>query len=459
MDEKLNKGYSPYLIFLGLALVPLFLIACTGFDGLYGQDAYAYLDVAIHFSERAGKMFWPPVYAFLGYVSGSLFGRYDICLQAISILSWIVSGFIIFKITAWHGVGMPRSIVAAIFFLFSPFIFRSSVLVMSDILSIMLLLILAFFYRRHRSIPSGIFMLPLLAVLIFFTRYPLLLLFGLPALDWMRISEKKWLNPLFFLSLLLASLTFYFCYSRLIDMKGATGHYWLEKWSLANMFRSSFSHNEGNLFYNMPNILYVMKIFWHPGFLCSGFLLFLKPSVLYSRENIFLSVSLLVYLLFLSGIPMQNDRFLLPAFAWWLLVSLPSIRHISAGVWSTRAGMMLIATVIGILSFRALQPLLKRNALEREIASSVSEFRGQEIYGFDIDISLNVRCPGLNIKNLWIKHYAEGFPSGSLFIVQPTSLNTVWKGKLPWINFRKALDSGAVPVCRYPDGFVLFRMP
>ena len=82
---------------LALGLIVLLpaatLAARRGFDGLYGQDAYAYYDYAVH-SVRASILhlrplepfFWPPGYPLLVALSSLLFGETPLAGQLVSLL-------------------------------------------------------------------------------------------------------------------------------------------------------------------------------------------------------------------------------------------------------------------------------------------------------------------------------------------------------------------------------------
>jgi hypothetical protein len=202
-----------------------------------------------------------------------------------------------------------------------------------------------------------------------------------------------------------------------------------------------------------------MRIFWHPGFFCSAALLFwLDKDSIRNSYSVSLPVALFIYLIFIAGIPMQNDRFLLPAFAlwvWWLagVLRIPS--------FSNQKGLALACLFIlpGILlGYRSLRPMIHRNHLEKQIAAELCKMQASSWYGFDLDIAVSARCPYLQFHNLWERVYPS-YPSGALILVQPENIRKVWKGKTPALNFSKALEMGAEPVKHFPEGWILFRIP
>lgn len=95
---RLKNGYSASLI---LALLPLFValpvIALSwrhGFDGLYGQDAYAYYRYAIYTLrqnllalEAPAPFFWPPAYPLLVALLSFILGPWPITAQIVSLVA------------------------------------------------------------------------------------------------------------------------------------------------------------------------------------------------------------------------------------------------------------------------------------------------------------------------------------------------------------------------------------
>ncbi|MBK7438844.1 MAG: hypothetical protein IPI77_19355 [Saprospiraceae bacterium] len=81
------------MIFLLLPLTILVVLRINGFDGMAGQDGYAYVDYAIAikrwltFGESPGHFFWPPGYSLLGACLGLFIYSVPLSMQLISCLS------------------------------------------------------------------------------------------------------------------------------------------------------------------------------------------------------------------------------------------------------------------------------------------------------------------------------------------------------------------------------------
>ncbi|MBL7797477.1 MAG: hypothetical protein JNJ90_13360 [Saprospiraceae bacterium] len=100
---------------------------------------------------------------------------------------------------------------------------------------------------------------------------------------------------------------------------------WLD-WSVFNFFKSTFVRGELTESYTLPNLAYLFYPLVHPGFcltLPALLLLFKKTDVhLYSKRV--LALSLLLFLVYQSGLPMQNPVGLLPGYVILLLLLFPA---------------------------------------------------------------------------------------------------------------------------------------
>ncbi|MBK9338417.1 MAG: hypothetical protein IPM98_18525 [Lewinellaceae bacterium] len=99
-----------------------------------------------------------------------------------------------------------------------------------------------------------------------------------------------------------------------------------QHWSLMHFFRSTFVLGDSTVSYTLPNLAYLFYPLVHPFFcltLSALFLLFKKTDVhLYAKRV--LALSLLIYLVFLGGLPRQDMSNLLPAYSVLLLLFFPA---------------------------------------------------------------------------------------------------------------------------------------
>lgn len=97
-------------------------------------------------------------------------------------------------------------------------------------------------------------------------------------------------------------------------------------WALANFFKNTFAEHGRAATYLLPNAAYLLYPIAHPFFcltLPALFLLFKKTDVhLYAKR--LLAWSLVVFLLFVGGLPQQNLGNLLPAYLVLLLLLFPA---------------------------------------------------------------------------------------------------------------------------------------
>ncbi|MGB1319088.1 MAG: hypothetical protein ACPG5W_12800, partial [Flavobacteriales bacterium] len=145
------------------AIVPIigWLIVRFGFNfnGLYGQDAYAYLLHAREWKafflggETPRTFFWPPNYSIIGALLSLLIKTEFYSLQLVSVFSmmglagilnrWIKEAYPEFK-------ARSRIALVSLGFLLSPYMFRLGMQCMSDMLAMVFLT--ASFYQLWKSL-------------------------------------------------------------------------------------------------------------------------------------------------------------------------------------------------------------------------------------------------------------------------------------------------------------------
>lgn len=432
------------------------------FDGLYGQDAYDYLkQCSTLFSAEKESGFWPPLYPFLGNVLSLGFLPLIFSLQLLSILSLVVSGFLLLRILyRLYPEKQYLSLYVTLFFLLAPFVLRSGLLIMSDALAMMMLLMVFnfFFTATGHKRMMGVFLFASFTLL---TRYALapLLVPVLLVLSYECWKEKK--IGLFFGAALLFVLPLVFNFLFWSTAAGGLQHAWLQQWSPLNFFRYDFETNEGIQHYILPNFLQVLKVFYHPGFFLplGLFLIFYRKSDWQSKSSKIILLSLLLYLFFLAGIPYQNDRFLLPMLPLWLLLSYPAFSRMMEAKLFFRGFLVPVAVLISFfMIYRAMQPMVNRNHLEREIVDAMQSYDRQTLYAFDMDIALKGRGLEMNYINLW-RNELDTFQSGALVLFNEEQFREQWRGKNPMINYLRMKESGRLIFVRnFSKGWQLSRL-
>ena len=193
--------------FLILFPILLFVIVrfIIGFNGLYGQDSHEYyrysraINNFIRTGESPGDYFWPVYYPILGAIAGLIIDNL-ISLQLISVLSLSGSLFFLYKIIS-QTFNRNNDVVLylLIIFLFSPYVFRNSFVVMSDMLTVFCITASLFFfisYLNDGKLKQIIFF-TVFSVLSVLTRYAAFVILIIPSLIILfEILKKKRFNHL-----------------------------------------------------------------------------------------------------------------------------------------------------------------------------------------------------------------------------------------------------------------------
>jgi hypothetical protein len=436
-----------------------------GFDGLYGQDGYAYLYQINHLQTLiSDDAFYPPFYAFLGWLFKWIFQNPIFSLQWVSLLSWFGTGLLLYKI-ATQSLQLSNKLAGLgilILFIFSPFVMRMSLLVMSDSLALFMAVFSIYLglFSKHKWAYAFFFVVAALALL---TRYALVpLLVPTLFLVIIRLFQKRsfnvWLSALMGISIGLTALLVNMFY--LTSENGSTQHSWLQLWDLRHYFNNSFDHQDGFVEYTFPNIVYVLKNVFHPiyALLLVPALFFFKKSDLKSVEIKILLISYILYILFLAGIPFQNDRFLLPAFPFMLLVLLPSFVRIIERLGKFKWLIWLVIPIQLVVFLRLIKPVYERNQLELYLFENLQPYANKKIYSFDVDIALAGRGLKAEWLNMWKENYST-FSNGAFVLFNEKKFAEQWKGKNPMLNW-KTLNKNyqLIPILKLDQGWELYEI-
>ncbi|MEM1000628.1 MAG: hypothetical protein AAGN35_26480 [Bacteroidota bacterium] len=425
-----------------LLAVALGIRLVTDFNGLYGQDSYAYTAQAEALQEwmRTGTtpppFFWPEGYPLTGAALGMLLGL-PAALQWTSLLGGAATVYFTIRIGRQLYPQLPW--LGPFLFLIvglSPYGLRSSLLVMSDSWAGAALTAGGWWSLRYAQngkigplIGAGL----ALGVAVT-TRYALALPTLLPLGMILRAAVRKrdlrsLLFPLLFLFLLFLHQSIH------TGMGGGLAeHHFLRDWSLANGFQRDFAMADGEFHYPRWNLFEALSAFWHPGLSGLGVLalplMARKKIRLPDRTAGAMLATTLVYLLFIAGIPFQNPRFLLPVLPLvGLLYAVQLARAVENSPPKIIASLGLGVAVIHLgLGAFALRHNIKLNRTEREIAAAVCTQDPPKVYTFALDGALRTYCPGISLENLW----NEGPPTaqdGEWILFNAPAFAEQWRGK------------------------------
>ncbi|MBK8555269.1 MAG: glycosyltransferase family 39 protein [Lewinellaceae bacterium] len=453
------------------------------FNGLYGQDAHEYLRqsrnllATFHGAPQApvqmGDAEMAGGYPLAGALLCMLGLDVLLALRLVSMLAAIGSVWLFernLKLISPGARLQGRVSYSLLLLLLAPVFFRAGIAVMSDMLGLML--VLAVFQQMLTALDRGslgpLIWAAFLAGLAVVTRFsmavllfPALLVAALQlirmghrmALFWMLLAGLIGLSPHYYLKMGLAGHVF--------------DHSMFRLWSIGNFWTGTFENANGMARYTLPNILYVLFPLMHPGFclLLPGLLLLSKKTDWLLPAKRMLLISLTVYLFFLAGIPHQNLRYLLPAYAILLLLLFPAWdRMVSYGefFFPKIAFTLLTLTLLVQLAGNVylLRPMVQRAAMERTMANDLRTVLpdGAQVYGFDVDIALQSYLPNLHWHNLWTERYPQ-FPNGAFVIFNEPALRTQWAGKNPMLNWENLSQNYPLSVQKtLPNGWVLYRI-
>jgi hypothetical protein len=453
---------------LGLAWVQW-----NGYEGLNGADSHDYFRGArawaawLHGGERPPAAEHPAAFPLSGALLGTATGDILMALRCIPFLSFLLIGLTMLRLVPRQRlegpVGLAFVLVSVVA---SPFLLRHALVVMSDVPAAALVFIsfAALVVWRERGSAKW-FVLAMLAgasaVAFRFAAVPVL---GGAALwlIWEKgVGRRAWMiRAGIGLGLLLVAGLFTFRPVWLAEHCAGTP---IEHWSGLNLFRTEHHSDDGVLRYRVPNILYVVSVLIHPGFLPIGSLLL--PFIRRADFRTFgagLAVFMLVaYLFFTAGLPFQNDRVMLMAQPFVAYLFAPAFGRAWAWLGSKRLRPWLVVGAIAVVQMglfsRAIHPFMRNARIERELAGAVREAGARQVYTHGMGPALSNYCPGVEVTELWYGRI-DRFESGALVLVNPKNLEEQWQGLPPWENWSRVQQQGVEGVEMRPDGWVLVRV-
>lgn len=443
------KNVSNYSINGIIILIPLavwvFLYFGYGFNGLYGQDGYEYyryqLEIfqSLKSFQKPNPFFWPIGYPLTGAVLLFLSVPKIISLQVISVFSLVGTSVFLWKIfkNAKHS-----GTYIIVCFLFSPVVFRSGFIVMSDILACFFTIGCYYYINLYSKVNQNrlLYFSIIFASLAVMTRYPSIIIIVCLYLGYSRllIRNMKFYNYLvgFLLFLLFFIPNFVI---QMDDLNPILNHNFLREWSFTNLFNSEFHTAYSNFDFSHINFIYVLEPFFHPKFLSIGLFLiyFYIKGKYFSHSHLPIFLCLSVYLLFIGGLPFQNPRFLVLIFPFILILFFLPFQDMLNFINDERirgCAIFLLCFLQLTLSIYGFRNIWQRFNVEKQIMELVSPYQNSILYSFDIDLALKNTDMVFDYKNLWEKEY-DNFEEGSLILFNPEKFQEQWRDKNPMKNW------------------------
>lgn len=322
---KQHLIYSIILISLSF-VIRVGIVAFHGFDGLYGQDAFAYYDFSLDLIDFVTNRNPPPPFHWsIGYpmILGSTMlvtqVSETIALSLSLIMGSLLSVFV-YIIAIQLKIRPAYAFVAGLLMALSGQALQSSVVIMSDIPALFMALLSMVCLLQYINTYRRIYLL-ICAFAISFAVIIRLNYAVLPPLYFvlfLMTLKSRWhiFDLLLTVPFIIVAQVPQLVYSR-YNPSNLLDHAWVDGWSVSNFFTNQFVNIDGTFQYEHINLLFYAYPTYDERYLSLLLTLFIIIGVIVLiRSRIWHQVVLLLGwillpYLFLSGIPYQNIRFAL----------------------------------------------------------------------------------------------------------------------------------------------------
>jgi len=487
---------------LGLAAVAGVLAVLRGFDGLYGQDAYAYFDYStgsvrqsiLHWSALE-SFFWPPGYPILVALASLVTGPVPLAGQAVSlVMGGLVPFFTVLLVGELWPDDRPLALLAGALVAVCGQLWQSSVVVMSDTAGLALATFSAWALARYTRRGQGAWLIAAGAAMAnaTLTRW----IYGLVAIPFAAYAVwalslpggPGWRSPrtrtvhailavavaaLILAPVVAAALAALL--SRPAEPAAFAGNFQVSSWSPLSALRRDFFTADGQLAYSQPNGLYdaiapanlayfgPLLAVWIPLGLWAA-------SRRWPARNVLLIVgwAMIVYA-FHAGAPWQNFRFALAylpplailaaaglLFAWRLpLGRLQAALAVCAAVGVLTSAVAAVRLVEGFIDRKDHELALVR-WVQTQMPSNAQLFSFGPTLAFRHYSSL----PTFDLYDVRPSEITEilGRQGPDYLLIDAASIEGQWLGQAPSTNFHFLRDGPGLTELGAVQGYTLFRV-
>lgn len=441
-------------------LLRLALLAGSGFDGLYGQDAYAYLDAARALRQGAevGRFYWP-----LGYPALlALAGAGDATGQTINLLLGALLPALVYTLTRQAGSGRAGALIAALLMSACGQAVQSSLVTMADIpaLAWATASAVALGEYRRRARARWLVITAVLLALAAVTRWVYLLL----ALPWALAVAVHWRGLRWRQVSLAAAAAFAVLLPQIIytGTHPAPRLYNWDGWSAEHALRREFQNVEGAFHYEQINALFYLRPVYDALYLPPLLTAFvpLGWAALLRRRRwpeaaLLAGWPLLIYA-FLIGVPHQNIRYPLIVFP-----AVAALVGLACDAGFTRLGGRVAIVVGGLVIVgvgqmvmagqETIRPFIARQQSDRQAAVWAARYiaSGATIYTFGLALTLRHRT-GFDVVEIYYEtpetlagRWRPG--QADYLLLNLWEIENRWQGLAPqvayhWLRDRRGLE-------------------
>jgi 4-amino-4-deoxy-L-arabinose transferase-like glycosyltransferase len=477
------------MLFVGNILLRLAFLLPTGFDGLYGQDAYAYYDFAqelrsaLSEGRAPGSFFWPLGYPALLAIEQALLNTHPQTAQLINILMGSALAPLVYYLARQLGGGRLTAFTAGIIMGLCGQALQSSLVLMADIPALFwgVVSAVALWHFVHSERSSALFICGLTLALASITRWLYLVL----AIPWLLTLLIVWRGRIRWRASLLAAfaallvLVPQLVYSR-TNPNPVLNHAWVEGWSPANAFARVFDNVDGHFEYATTNLAFYTQPFYEAYYLAPVFTPFMLLGLwdLYRRKQVATLTFLLPWgllpMLFLVGIPYQNIRFPLIVFpAVAILAGFGLGRaadwlkdRYKPMLWRAALGVILIVGAAGTLnaSRNIIGTFIANQQRDKEAAAwtAANVPAGETLYAFGLTLTLK-HYTALNVYEIFYETpetLAEKWGRGQddYLLLNVWSIENQWVGLTPEIVYEWFREQrGLTQIGRFQN-YTLFKV-
>jgi hypothetical protein len=454
IKSRQDRSVYRFYWFPALVFAPVLWLVCRilEFNGLFGQESHEFLRysqlVSNYLTGGAEPVtfLWPVVFPVAGAILQLILPDL-LSLQTLSIIAAVFC-FLFFcrTLSLMYPGGTQRQRYAIVFLLGAPFFVRSAVLGLPDMLCCAFLTAMYHYlvkYQRDGNIYQLVqaVMLGLLAVQ---TRYTSAFLLIILAPVVFNAIRKRPSTALLILGASVVAITPSVMLRSPVNFEFLDTT-WLRLWSPANFFSDTFFTDDGAFMYTLPNIIATLAIFCHPAFCFIGpMLLFFYFRKKLSNNHQWWWISLIIYLLFIAGLPHQNLRLLFLPLPTLLLILYPGFEPMMA-IFKKRNTRVFLITMIALfqvaLITRTVLPAYRFQKEELEVVSMLKKYPQNQLYTFAIDRALYTYGVQHTVNNLWLPG-SSSIPDGSLFLYNPDRFGYQLNTTPPGFLFRQLKREG-----------------